>query len=147
MCGPSAFEEATVMTLRINLDLLLEEGNQAEEEVIQDLISIVNCDAGADTTAAAGAAGTGEKKIGKEIKPIPHMYPLEIDKDFTDGVTRWRNRYLRDCPVHIRPNRRNTESGVTESFTLLAENEFAFTFSFCQSLEEMRKAEQELKRA
>jgi hypothetical protein len=69
------------------------------------------------------------------------MYPLEIDRDFTDGVTRWRNRYLRDCPVHIRPNRRNTDSGVTESFTLLAENEFAFTFSFCQSLEEMRKAE------
>lgn len=71
---------------------------------------------------------------------------LTVDEDFA-GLEKWRNRYLRDAPIHIHPNRRNRQTGYTESFTILAENNFSFTFSLSTSLEELRNAEKARKLA
>jgi len=67
-------------------------------------------------------------------------WKLTIDTDVgQNGLEKWRWRYMRDAPVVIKPWRRD-KLGVIQSFTILAENNFAFTFSMTDTKEAFEEA-------
>ena len=45
------------------------------------------------------------------------------------GVTVWNKRYRRNETLHVIVGKRDSERGHTNSFTLLFQNGFSFTFS------------------
>jgi len=57
------------------------------------------------------------------------IFPLEMKDD--DSV--FTERYLRNTPAEIVPHSRNTETGFTESFTIMFKHLYSFTFSLSLS--------------
>ena len=73
----------------------------------------------------------------------PAVYPLELKDD--DGI--FQQRYLRNTPIIIEPGRRNTAEGLCDSFTILFQHIYAFTFSMSESQEVLRAKEEARKKA
>jgi len=67
------------------------------------------------------------------------VFPIELKDD--DSI--FQDRYMRNTPALIEPGRRNLETGHTESFTLLFQHLYSFTFSMSLSQEILRKKDEE----
>jgi hypothetical protein len=75
---------------------------------------------------------------------MPHIrgaqvFPIELKDE--DSI--FQDRYMRNTPAFIEPGRRNLETGCTESFTLLFQHLYSFTFTMSLSQEILRKKEEE----
>jgi uncharacterized protein YlaI len=54
--------------------------------------------------------------------PLNINISKEIDKD------KWKNKYFRDNPIHVYVNKVDYERGYVETFTILFQGNFSFTF-------------------
>ena len=149
--NPNQPEESRVLYLT-NLDVLqLEKWNEGTQKEMGTRLGKKLVNPGSKSAQVAAYTVDWNRTQGSDIYDVVNVPDNDclrhqtydniqfFELDLQDDDGRFQERYLRNTPVQIVPHRRDTEAGVTESFTLLFTHLYSFTFSFSLSQQMLRK--------
>ena len=160
LCGKSAFLDPIIISKRIGLTRLKNLCTQEQriEKRQRDLeYSILPQEYVPELIRSWGETTTRIEEQKKDILTkyidVGDLQPTELRIDEKDErLSKWRYKYYTNDPLHVIVSKRDTETGVTKSFTLLFQNSFSLTFSLSDSdallkqkeKEEAKKEEEEI---